>query len=88
MANDCFIPDFDGVISGGRVPVLNLAKAWLDSMGRKDESRKLRLNNIVDKLREVSGLEHISEGPRPRGQPRPLLGFRIRPAAQRKNQEG
>ena len=83
MAQDCFIPDFAGEVSG-RLVALSVAQAWLDAIGRKDESRKLRANNIVEKLRGVSGFEHVDEGPRPKGKPRPLLGLRIRPQGQRK----
>jgi putative DNA primase/helicase len=59
-------------------------KALLGGIGRPDEAARVRVNNIVARVRGVAGFEHIGDAPRPHGQPRSVAGLRIIPTSERR----
>ena len=81
MVAACFVADFGGTCTRG--DALMVAQKWLNDRGRTDIARALRSNNIQEKLRGVSGFEHIGDAPREHGKTRAMSGLRLRPKAER-----
>ncbi|MHC2662562.1 DNA primase family protein [Bradyrhizobium diazoefficiens] len=77
MAQACFVADFDGRAT--REALVNTAHMWLGVIGRPDEASRVRANNIINRLRGVTGFEHIGPAPREHGKTRTIAGVRVRP---------
>ena len=81
MVQACFVPDFES--TAVRQAIVDAAQGWLRAINRPDEAARIRTNNIIGRVRGVTGFEHIGDAPRPHGQPRSVSGLRLRPKSER-----
>jgi putative DNA primase/helicase len=81
MVAACFVADFEG--TAVRTAMVDAAQSWLRGIGRPDEAVRIRVNNIVARVRGIAGFGHIGDAPRPHGQPRSVSGLRLRPKSER-----
>lgn len=80
MVGACFMADLESTATAA--DLVATAQQYLGLLGRPDEAARIRDNNIINRLRGVTGFEAVSKAPRQHRQTRRYSGVRIRPKSE------